>query len=94
LYGHKIALLQPIGGSLLCSSHSCWGFDNHGERNLYELTHFHVHSWLLGNYEYLVRPLNLYHSIKLNSVAWVSKRTILTELLPLIGKVSANVCGG
>jgi hypothetical protein len=31
--------------------------------------------------------------LKLNSVALVRERTILTERLPHVGEVSANVCG-
>jgi hypothetical protein len=31
--------------------------------------------------------------IKLNSVAVVRKRTILTERPPLVGEISANLCG-
>jgi hypothetical protein len=31
--------------------------------------------------------------LKLNSVAFVRKRTILTERPPIVGEVSANLCG-
>jgi hypothetical protein len=57
----------------------------------------HMHSVNIQNRVYeavyfghLCLPM---HSIKLNSVALVRKRTIPTEQPPLVGEVSANFCG-
>jgi hypothetical protein len=36
---------------------------------------------------------NMFVAKKLNSLAWVRKRTMPTERLPLVGEVSANFCG-
>jgi hypothetical protein len=41
----------------------------------------------------LPQPTMLPHKLKLNSVAVVRKRTIPTERPPLVGEVSAKLCG-
>jgi hypothetical protein len=44
-------------------------------------------STIPGNYGWL------FVLLKLNSAAWVREQTIPTEKRPLVGEVSANLCG-
>jgi hypothetical protein len=48
---------------------------------------------LIHNIMFLARVSNPINKKKVNSVAVVRKRTIPTERPPLVGEVSANLCG-